>query len=155
MSKVQVQIIRTDKRNPLPEYKTKGAAGMDLYASLPNDVQQINIAPGEMTIIQSGIKVSIPEGYEIQLRARSGNAAKYSVTLANSVGTIDHGYLDAIGVMLINHGNKVFVVKQGDRIAQAVLAEVPVMEWLEMDEFDDGIFNRGGGLGSTGIQDSL
>lgn len=146
---VRVQIIRTDTRNPLPEYKTIGAAGMDLYASVPEGVEQINIAPGEMTIIDAGIKVSIPLGYEIQLRARSGNAAKFSVTLANSIGTIDHGYLDSIGVMLINHGKKTFVVKQGDRIAQAVLAPVPVMEWVEVDAFGEDVYNRGGGFGST------
>lgn len=150
LKKVEVKIIRTDSRNPLPEYKTFGAAGMDLYASLPDKVDQINLAPGGQAIISVGIKVSIPVGYELQLRARSGNAANYSVTLSNGIGTIDHGYLNDIGVILINHGNKMFIIKQGDRIAQAVLSEVPAVEWREVDSFSDD-YNRSGGFGSTGV----
>jgi dUTP pyrophosphatase len=147
---IDVLVIRTDERNPLPEYKTIGAAGMDLYASLPKDVTQINLAPGEQVIVSAGLKVSIPIGYEIQIRARSGLAAKYSVGLANGIGTIDHGYLDDIGIMLINHGKKTFVINQGDRIAQAVLSKVPVVKWVEVDDFKNE-FNRGGGFGHTGV----
>ena len=147
---VKVKIIRTDERNPLPEYKTIGAAGMDLYASLPPNVDQINLAPGGQVIVSTGIKVSIPIGYEIQLRARSGNAAKFSVGLANGLGTLDHGYLDDVGAILINHGNKMFIIRQGDRIAQAVLSQVPAIEWEEVDNFTDD-YNRGGGYGSTNV----
>lgn len=147
---IKIKIINIDERNPLPSYKTEGAAGLDLYASLPNGVTQINLAPGEFTKIDAGIKVQVPDGYMLNIYARSGLASKYNLTLSNSVGVVDYGYLDPIGVLLSNHGNKTLVIRQGDRIAQAILMPIPLVEWEVVDTFAD-VFNRGGGFGSTKV----
>jgi dUTP pyrophosphatase len=149
--KVTIQIVRIDESLPLPEYKTLGAAGMDLFASLDEDVNEVVLGPNSSIKINTGIKVSIPEGYYIQLYSRSGFAAKFAVTLTNSVGVIDPGYVDEIVVMLTNHGGKALTIKQGERIAQCVLCKVPEIVWDEVDEFSEDTFDRGGGLGSTGV----
>ena len=158
----------------LPEYKTDGAAGLDVYARL-YDVEKptqynprryvhpelsednsVVIYPSRQTIVDSGIKVNIPYGYEIQVRSRSGLSAKSMVSVGNQPGTVDFGYQDPIGIILINHGNKPFVIRHGDRIAQIVLQQVPRIAWNQVDSFDEDTYNRGGengaGFGSTGIR---
>ncbi len=149
-SPVRVKIKRVrpegDPPLPLPRYMTEKSSGMDLCAAVSQD-QILN--PGERRLIPTGLAVSVPEGYEAQIRPRSGLALKEGVTLVNTPGTIDADYRGEIGVILINHGEKPFQVKRGERIAQMVI--VPVaraeLEWVEdLDETP----RSGGGFGHTG-----
>jgi dUTP pyrophosphatase len=129
-----------------PVYATEGSAGFDLKAYLPEG--KISLLPGEHRVISTGLTVYISPGYELQVRPRSGLAAKYGVTVLNSPGTIDSDYRGIIGVILINHGKEPFVIHHGDRIAQAVMAAV-----VDVENFRQGqnFFERGkGGFGSTG-----
>lgn len=129
-----------------PVYATEGSAGFDLKAYLPEG--KISLLPGEHKVISTGLTVYIAPGYELQIRPRSGLAAKYGVTVLNSPGTIDSDYRGIIGVILINHGKEPFVIHHGDRIAQAVMAAV-----VDVENFRQGqnFFERGkGGFGSTG-----
>ena len=136
--------VSTDNGVKLPEYKTSGAAGCDVHAR-----SSAVIEPGKWAIVPTGLKVSIPDGYEIQIRPRSGLAMAKGVTVLNSPGTIDSDYRGFIGVMLINHGVEYFVVEKGDRIAQLVLCPVEQIQWEVVDTLDDT--DRGsGGFGSTG-----
>lgn len=146
MQKVKVKIINKSE-NPNPEYKTKGSAGADIRAN-----ENITIHQGQTKVISTGIFVEIPEGYEIQVRPRSGFAKK-GVIVTNSPGTIDADYRGEIKVLLhlLDNikGNFFFDVKEGERIAQLVLKEVPVIEWEEVEELTET--ERGsGGFGSTG-----
>lgn len=141
-------ISRTDnaKDLPLPSYMTKGAAGMDLYANVSEDTL---IKPGDIQLIPTGIKISIPEGYEAQIRPRSGLALKYGITMVNAPGTIDSDYRGEINVILINFGKEGFLVKRGERIAQMVINKVEIIEFTETDSLDET--QRGeGGFGHTG-----
>ena len=136
--------VSTDNGVKLPEYKTSGAAGCDVHAR-----SSAVIEPGKWAIVPTGLKVAIPDGYEIQIRPRSGLAMAKGVTVLNSPGTIDSDYRGFIGVMLINHGDIDFVVEKGDRIAQLVLCPVEQIQWEVVDTLDDT--DRGsGGFGSTG-----
>ena len=131
---------------PLPAYQTDGAAGMDIYAAIAED---IIIAPGDFTAIPTGLSVALPEGFEIQVRPRSGLAFKHGVTVLNSPGTIDSDYRGEIKVALINHGTEPVTITHGMRIAQIVLAKVIQGDWQEVDALDET--SRGtGGFGSTG-----
>jgi dUTP pyrophosphatase len=111
------------------------------------------IRPGETSVISTGLAMSIPEGYELQIRPRSGLAAKFSVTVTNSPGTVDADYLDEIKVILTNMGSKDFHVRKSDRIAQAVLNKIEQAEIKEVNDFSEEIKrkDRGGGFGSTGV----
>lgn len=132
---------------PLPNYESVAAAGMDLRAALESPVV---IKPGERTMIPTGLQMSLPEGYEAQVRPRSGLAIRNGITMLNTPGTIDADYRGEIKVIAINHGEEEFVVNHGDRIAQMVIAPVtqfPVVEVDDLDETDRGE----GGFGSTGI----
>ena len=132
-----------------PEYKTPGSAGADLYAYLPED-DSLVIPSGCVGIIPTGLKVEIPSGYEIQIRPRSGLAAKFGVTVLNSPGTIDSDYRGEIMIILINHGNDQFIVHHEDRIAQMVVSPVVQLPFNIADTLSDT--ERGsGGFGSTGI----
>ena len=134
--------------NPLPEYKTEGAAGMDGYANIPKSVI---LNPQHSIIIPVGIKVQLPLGYELQVRPRSGLAAKNQITVLNSPGTIDSDFRGEICAILINHSNKYFEIKPGDRICQFVLSKYEKIEWvddLDLDETDIGEK----GFGSTGVK---
>lgn len=132
--------------NELPTYATKGSAGMDLRANLQEDVV---IAPGERKLISTGLKISLPVGYEAQIRPRSGLALKKGVTVLNSPGTVDSDYIGDIGVILINHGEESFTVSNGDRIAQMVIAKHETVEFEQVESLDET--ERGaGGFGSTG-----
>jgi dUTP pyrophosphatase len=139
---VPVEVINKSN-NKLPAYETAGAAGLDVKASVEG-----TIAPGCHSIVKTGLYVAIPEGYEIQVRARSGLAYKHMVTVLNSPGTIDSDYRGEIGVILINHGHKDFTYEVGDRIAQLVLAKVERIHWTTVDELTETARGEGG-YGST------
>lgn len=130
----------------LPEYQTAGAAGMDLKADISEPVV---LKPGEVQVISTGLYMAIPEGYEIQVRSRSGLAAKYGIFCLNSPGTLDADWRGNTGVILANFGKNNFVVNPGDRIAQAILNKIEKIEWEEVSELDTT--ERGeGGFGHTG-----
>lgn len=134
---------------PLPAYETEGAAGMDLRAAVP-ETAPITLAPGARDMIPTGLQIAIPEGYEVQVRPRSGLAAKFGVTCLNSPGTVDSDYRGELKVILINHGAAPFVVRRGDRIAQMVAAPVMRASFQLVDSLPDT--RRGsGGFGSTGV----
>ena len=144
----KILIKRLSKNIPLPKYETEGSSGMDLTANV-NKV--IEIQPGKSEIIPTGLALSIPKNYEIQIRPRSGLAAKNQISVLNTPGTIDEDYRGEIKVILINLGEKKFKIEKGLRIAQMVLCPVIKAELEEVDELDET--KRGsGGFGSTGIK---
>ncbi|MHA6299714.1 dUTP diphosphatase [Devosia sp. CAU 1758] len=133
---------------PLPRQQSAGAAGLDLAAAIGDDTV-VTIAPGDFVMIPTGFAIALPEGYEAQVRPRSGLAAKHGVTVLNSPGTVDADYRGEVKIVLINHGKEPFVVRRGERIAQMVVARVSAVELVEVDELD--ATERGtGGHGSTG-----
>ena len=162
---MKVQVINKSG-NELPKYETPQSAGMDLRADLwsinekflydarvvrreDGTIDHIVIETGGRALIPTELYTAIPKGYEVQVRPRSGLALKYGVTVLNTPGTIDADYRNSWGVILMNQGTKPFEVRQGDRIAQAVLNKVEQIEWEEVDELDTT--DRGlGGFGSTG-----
>lgn len=130
----------------MPAYATQGSAGVDLRASEP-----CVIPPGGRALVPTGLRIALPEGYEAQVRPRSGLALKHGVTLLNSPGTIDSDYRGEIGVILINLGQEPFSIQPGDRIAQMVFAPVTRGVWDEVETLDET--ERGaGGFGSTGLE---
>jgi dUTP pyrophosphatase len=132
----------------LPTYETSGSAGMDVRAAVPA-AEPITLRPGERATVPTGLSVAIPEGYEIQVRPRSGLAAKHGLTCLNTPGTIDSDYRGEIKVILINLGQEAFVIRRGERIAQLVLAPVTRLAWQAVEVLGDTA--RGaGGFGSTG-----
>lgn len=132
---------------PLPAYATAGAAGMDLRACLPGG--PVEIAPGDVALIPTGFVVELPPGTEMQIRPRSGLSTRHSVLVPNSPGTVDHDFRGEVAVALFNAGRAAFVVSHGDRIAQAVIADVRRPEIVEVDALSETA--RGaGGFGSTG-----
>lgn len=142
---MEVKIVNKSNHR-LPEYATSGSAGMDLKA---NTTEPIVLGPLERQMIPTGLYIALPEGYEAQVRPRSGLAAKYGVTVANSPGTVDTDYRGEIKVILINLSNEKFVVNPGDRIAQMVVARYERVEWNEVATLDET--ERGeGGFGHTG-----
>ncbi|MCB6993680.1 dUTP diphosphatase [bacterium 210820-DFI.6.37] len=131
----------------LPSYETDGSAGMDLRASLKEDVL---LEPGKRSLVPTGLFIELPKGYEAQVRARSGLAVKQGIGLVNGIGTIDSDYRGEIKVPLINWGEEPFVIRDGDRIAQMVVAKYERIVWEEADHLTDT--GRGsGGFGHTGI----
>ncbi|MGY8940412.1 MAG: dUTP diphosphatase [Flavobacteriales bacterium] len=138
--------IRNKSGQSLPEYATELSAGLDVRACIDAPVV---LQSGAWQLIPTGLSVALPEGTELQVRPRSGLAFKHGITVLNSPGTIDADYRGEIGVLLINHGAKPFVVENGERIAQLVLAKVERVQWSETDALPDT--SRGaGGFGSTG-----
>ena len=136
---------------PLPQYQTNGSAGMDLLAAVETEIV---IAPGERAIIPTGLYIELPEGYELQIRGRSGLAAKSGIMPANGIGTIDTDYRGEIGVILLNTSKEPFTVRRGDRIAQGVLAQYEQVAWQEVEVVSETA--RGtGGFGSTGTGATL
>lgn len=132
----------------LPAYETLGAAGMDVRAAVP-EAEPLVLMPGTKAMVETGLSVAIPQGYEIQMRPRSGLAAKHGITCLNSPGTIDSDYRGELKVILINHGQEAFTIARGERIGQMVLAPVTRLVWQEVETLDDT--DRGsGGFGSTG-----
>ena len=150
MNDVNVRILRLPHGEgiELPGYATQGSAGMDVRAAVP-EAEPLTLAPGERAMVPTGLSFGIPEGYEIQVRPRSGLAAKNGVTCLNTPGTIDSDYRGEVKVILINLGAEPFVIARGERIAQLVLAPVTRAEWDAVGTLDDTL--RGaGGFGSTG-----
>ena len=144
---MKIKIVNKSK-HPLPEYATPGSAGMDLRANID---APITLAPGERKLIPTGIYIALPVGYEAQIRPRSGLALKYGIGLANMLGTVDADFRGEIGVILINLGQEDFVVNDGERIAQMVIAKHETAEWDVVDELDET--ERGeGGYGHTGVK---
>ena len=145
---VQVRPLPHFEGLELPAYETSGSAGMDVRAAVPV-AEPVTLKPGERAMVPTGLSVAIPEGYEIQVRPRSGLAAKHGLTCLNTPGTIDSDYRGEIKVILINLGAEAFVIQRGERIAQLVLAPVTRLAWSEVDALDETA--RGaGGFGSTG-----
>ena len=133
---------------PLPKYETDGAAGMDIRAALPQD-EKLELKPGHRAMVATGLCVAIPEGFEIQMRPRSGLAAKHGITCLNSPGTIDSDYRGELKVILINHAQESFVIERGERIGQMVLAPVKRLVWETVETLPETMRGEGG-FGSTG-----
>lgn len=139
--------IKLLNNNELPLYATEKSSGVDLIST---NIEDVIIKPGERHLISTGICIALPEGYEAQIRPRSGLAIKYGITVLNSPGTIDEDYRGEIKVILINHGSSDFVVTRGLKIAQMVFSQYCKMNWLPVEILNDT--QRGsGGFGSTGI----
>lgn len=142
---MKISVVNTSN-HPLPEHKTAGSAGVDLTANL---IGPITLQPGDFTLVKTGLFIALPEGYEAQVRPRSGLAFKYGITVLNSPGTIDADYRGEVGVILINHGKKAFVINDGERIAQLVVAKHETIAWQIAETLEET--TRGaGGFGSTG-----
>ena len=142
----KVLIKKLDQAVKLPLYKTNGASGMDLMAFIK---KTINLKPNTSSIIPTGLFVAFSEEYEIQIRPRSGLAAKNNISVLNTPGTIDSDYRGEIKVILFNHGNKDFLINNGDRIAQMILTPVIKIELEETNDLPESIRGEGG-FGSTG-----
>lgn len=143
---MQVQIINKSKHD-LPSYETIASAGMDLRANIETP---ITLKPLERTIVPTGIFIALPIGAEAQVRPRSGLAAKKGITVLNAPGTVDADYRGEVGVILVNLSNETFVIKDGERIAQMVIAKHEQAVWEEVDVLSET--DRGaGGFGSTGV----
>ena len=143
---VKILIKKINKEVITPKYKTDGSSGVDLSAFLDKEVV---IKPNSSELIPTGLQVAIPEELEIQIRPRSGLAAKESIGVLNSPGTIDSDYRGELKIILFNHGNKDFIINNGDRIAQMVLVPILKMEFEEVDSLPNTVRGQGG-FGSTG-----
>lgn len=144
---MQIKIINTSE-HPLPHYETLASAGMDLRANIETP---ITLQPLERALVKTGLFIELPIGFEAQVRPRSGLALKKGITVLNSPGTIDADYRGEIGVILVNLSNEVFIIENGERIAQLVIANHERAEWLEVEELSET--SRGtGGFGSTGVK---
>jgi len=143
----KILIKKLSKTAIIPKYETQGASGVDISANINED---LTLATNESILVPTGIAVSIPQGFEIQIRPRSGLAAKKGISVLNTPGTIDADYRGEIKVILINHGNEPFIVRNGDRIAQMVVCPIVQAKFEQVDELSDT--ERGsGGFGSTGV----
>ncbi len=148
--RVVVRIMRIEEGHdlPLPAYASSGASGMDLRAAVR---EPITLEPGEIRLIPTGIAVSIPEGYEAQVRPRSGLALRHGIGMVNAPGTVDSDYRGEIGVILVNWGKEPFLVRRGDRIAQMVIARTCRVDLEEVSRLDNT--SRGaGGFGHSGLE---
>ncbi len=147
MDKVVVNIIN-DSSNPLPAYETAGSAGMDLRASL---AEPVVLQPLQRALIPTGLRIALPEGYECQIRPRSGLAAKHGITVLNAPGTIDADYRGEIKVILVNLSDEPFTINPGERVCQMVVARYSRVDWAQAAELDETA--RGsGGFGHTGVE---
>ena len=147
MNAIEIKIINTSA-NPLPAYATPGSSGMDIRANLD---QPIILKPMERTLVSTGIFMEIPQGYEVQVRPRSGLAFKQGITCLNTPGTIDADYRGEIKVILINLSQEEQVISHGDRIAQLVVQKVEQVSWKQAEELED-TERSAGGFGHTGKQ---
>lgn len=145
--KLKIKRLENAKDLPLPKFMTEGSCGMDLYANVEEDLV---IKPMEISLIPTGVAISLPIGYEAQIRPRSGLALKNGIALVNSPGTIDSDYRGEIGVIIINLGKEPFVIKRGDRIAQMVINQVVIPEIEELENLDSTLRGEDG-FGSTGL----
>lgn len=133
---------------PLPRYETEGAAGADLRAAAP-ETAPVTLAPGERALIPTGFCIALPDGYEAQVRPRSGLAVRHGLTCLNTPGTIDSDYRGEVGVLLINLGREPVIISRGERIAQLVIAPVVRAVWREAEQLE-ATARGSGGFGSTG-----
>ena len=145
--KIHIKRLKKDHPVSLPQYMTEGSSGMDLYASLENEV---TLEPGKRKLIPTGISIAIPEGFEGQIRPRSGLAIQKGIGIVNGPGTIDADYRGEIGVLLINLGEEPFTIRGGDRIAQMVISQIFRVTLEEVDDLPT-TRRQGGGFGHTGI----
>ena len=143
---VKILINKLKKGVKLPSYKTSGSSGMDLMAYIK---KKISIKPGKISLIPTGIRVAIPKNYEIQIRPRSGLAAKKGISVLNTPGTIDSDYRGEIKIILINLSKKPFIIKSGDRIAQMILCPVVKIKFKEVKNLSKTVRGKAG-FGSTG-----
>jgi len=132
---------------PVPCYMSKGASGMDVYADVDGEIV---LSPGEIKLISAGFYMSIPEGYEVQVRPRSGLAIKHGISIVNAPGTIDSDYRGLVAIILINNGKEPFIIKRADRIAQLVVQKVIRAEIDVVEELDETA-RAHGGFGHTGV----
>ena len=149
MEQIKIYIKRLKKNHPisLPQYMTEGSSGMDLFASLE---EEVTLVPGERRLIPTGISVAIPEGFEGQIRPRSGLAIRKGIGLVNGPGTIDSDYRGEMGILLINFGNDPFTIHNGERIAQMVISRVFRSILVEVDDLPP-TQRQEGGFGHTGV----
>ena len=145
--KIHIKRLKKDHPVSLPQYMTEGSSGMDLFASLADEV---TLVPGDRKLISSGISVAIPEGFEGQIRPRSGLAVQKGIGIVNGPGTIDADYRGEIAVLLINFGKEPFTIRNGDRIAQMVISPVTRVTLEEVEDLPPTL-RQGGGFGHTGI----
>lgn len=143
---VQIKVLEHGKGLPLPKYETTGSAGMDVVAAVE---ETMVIEAGKVGLVPTGLKVAIPEGFEIQVRPRSGLALKKQITLLNTPGTIDSDYRGELKIIVANLGTEDFEINRGDRIAQIVLSQVPQIDWNVVEELDATVRGEGG-FGHTG-----
>jgi dUTP pyrophosphatase len=150
MEHVDVKIVRTNPEKtdlPLPCYATEGSAGMDVCADIK---EEMTLAPGETILIPAGFSMELPQGFEAQIRPRSGLAIKHHIGILNAPGTIDSDYRGEVKIILTNFGKSTFVVRRGDRIAQMVVAPYSRVTWSETDTLNES--QRGaGGFGHSGV----
>jgi dUTP pyrophosphatase len=145
--KIRIKRLRKNQSVLLPQYMTEGSSGMDLFASLE---EEVTLDPGDRRMISTGISVAIPEGFEGQVRPRSGLAIRNGIGLVNGPGTIDADYRGEIGVLLINFGRDAIMIRDGDRIAQMIISRVFRAVWEEVDDLPPTV-RQEGGFGHTGI----
>jgi len=145
--KIHIKRLKKDHPVSLPQYMTEGSSGMDLFASL---AVEVTLVPGDRKLIPSGISVAIPEGFEGQIRPRSGLAVQKGIGIVNGPGTIDADYRGEIAVLLINFGKEPFTIRNGDRIAQMVISPVTRVILEEVEDLPP-THRQGGGFGHTGI----
>jgi len=144
---MKVKVINQSK-HALPAYETKASAGLDVRANIDAPIE---LKPLERTLVKTGLFMEIPEGYECQVRSRSGLALKKGISVLNAPGTVDADYRGEVGVILINLSNETFIIEDGERIAQLVFAKVKQAKWIEAEVLSDT--ERGaGGFGSTGVK---
>lgn len=147
MNQLHVYIVNKS-HHPLPAYATDGSAGMDVRAFLSSPV---TLLPGERALIPTGLYIALPQGYECQIRPRSGLAIKHGISLVNSPGTVDADYRGEIGVIVINHSGEPFTINDGERICQMVIAAYSRVAWNRVESLDDT--ERGaGGFGHSGVK---
>jgi dUTP pyrophosphatase len=145
--KIKIKKLPESEDLPLPSYQTEHSAGMDLLAAVDGE---LIIQSGKWALVPTGISIELPEGYEAQVRPRSGLAAKHGISLVNTPGTVDADYRGEIKVILINFGEGPFIIKRGDRIAQMVINEVVRAQLIHVEELN-GTKRGGGGFGHTGV----
>lgn len=147
MTLTEVKIINNSK-HPLPQYQTENSAGLDLRANLDSEE---TLAPLERKLIGTGLHIALPQGFEAQVRPRSGLAYKQGITVLNSPGTVDADYRGEIKVLLVNLSNETFIVKDGERIAQLVIAKHETVAWQQVETLEE-TERAAGGFGSTGVK---
>lgn len=149
-SEITAHVIQLSNANglPLPAYETQGSAGLDLRAAIA-DGEELVLKPLGRALVPTGLKIAVPHGYELQVRPRSGLALKFGITCLNSPGTVDSDYRGEVGVILVNLGAEDFVIRRGDRIAQAVVARHARIVWEQTESLESTMRGEGG-FGSTG-----